>query len=60
MPNGHGLSPDVERGEVCARCRVAFDGAHGTPVLCVHCYSEPAAKQMTNSLPKAWLEEKAP
>jgi len=59
MPNGTGLPPNVENGEVCARCGVQFDGAHGTPVLCHHCHTE-GNPQMGRSLPKAWLEEAIP
>lgn len=61
MPNGHGLSPEVENGEVCARCGVKFDGSHGTPVLCHHCHTEKEARiSGAHALPKAWLEEKIP
>jgi len=60
MPNGTGLDPRVERGEVCAKCKVEFDGEHGTPVLCFHCYDNNAARLSGAwALPKAWLEEKA-
>lgn len=53
-------SPDpyqVANGEVCTRCGVEFDGAHGKPVLCYTCHDPYAAGPFR--LPKAWLEEKA-
>lgn len=59
MPNGTGLNPRVEHGEICAKCGVEFDGAHGQPVLCHTCYGEPNNRNRL-ALPKAWLEEKAP
>lgn len=57
MPNGTGLDPRVERGEVCAKCKVEFDGGHGKPVLCANCHD--VLRPQFTTLPKAWLEEKA-
>lgn len=48
-----------ERGEVCSRCGVEFDGAHGKPVLCYTCHPIGASIGGPFYLPKAWLEEKA-
>lgn len=62
MPNGHGLRPEVETGEACARCFVLFDGAHGQPVLCHQCHGPGKTASGTPAMPgfpKAWLEEKA-
>jgi hypothetical protein len=57
MPNGTGLGPEVERGEICASCHVRFDGAHGEPVLCHTCHAK--AGEVWPRLRKAWLEERA-
>lgn len=49
----------VDKGEVCARCGVEFDGAHGRPVLCHTCAGRDLLS-IYHTTPKAWLEEKAP
>ena len=52
------LQARKDNGEVCARCAVEFDGAHGRPVLCYTCHGL-AEFGGVYRLTKAWLEEKA-
>ena len=50
------ISEDIQDGFQCSHCGICFDGEHGFPVLCRHCFHNETKKERAG-LPKATLKE---